>query len=106
MIDKAIVIDGLCAIRRFFEIGQPSQAIIFDSYQNIIDGAIELINDQQSQIAILVATQRELCEIMKEQECAKIKEPDCRICGQSHCKYYHESRKPTECKSYIRMEGR
>lgn len=43
---------------------------------------------------------------MKEQGCAKIKEPDCRICGQSHCKYYHESRKPTECKSYVRMEGR
>ena len=45
-------------------------------------------------------------ETMKEQGCAKIKEPDCRICGQSHCKYYHESRKPTECKSYVRMEGR
>ena len=43
---------------------------------------------------------------MEKQGCAKIKEPDCRICGQSHCKYYHESRKPTECKSYVRMEGR
>jgi len=95
MLDKENIVKGLGAIRRFFEIGQPSQAIIFDSYQNIIDGAIELIHDQQSQI-----------EIMKEQECAKIKEPDCRICGQSHCKYYHESRKPTECKSYIRMESR
>ena len=44
--------------------------------------------------------------LLKEQGCAKIKEPDCRICAQSHCKYYHESRKPTECKSYVRMEGR
>ena len=35
-----------------------------------------------------------------------IKEPDCRICGQSHCRYYHESRKPPECRSYICMEGR
>lgn len=43
---------------------------------------------------------------MERQGCATIKEPDCRICGQSHCKYYHESRKPTECKSYIRMKGR
>ena len=42
---------------------------------------------------------------MKEQGIAKIKEPDCRICGQSNCKYYHESRKPTECKSYARMES-
>lgn len=98
MIDEAVVIDGLCAIRRFFEIGQPSQAITFDSYQNIIDGAIKLIRDQQSQITMLVAA--------KEQGYAKIKEPDCRICGQSHCVYYHKSRKPTECKSYIRMEGR
>ena len=50
---------------------------------------------------------RDAISLLKEQEgCAKIKEPDCRICGQSHCKYYHESRKPTECKSYIRMEGR
>ena len=106
MIDKAVVIDGLGAIRRFFEIGQPSQAISFDSYQKIIDGAIELIHDQQSQIAMLVVAQHELCEMMKEQGYAKIKEPDCRICGQSHCKYYHELRKPTECKSYIRMEGR
>ena len=35
---------------------------------------------------------------------ATIKEPDCRICAQSHCRYYHESQKPTECKSYIRKE--
>jgi hypothetical protein len=48
----------------------------------------------------------ELLKKQEEQGCAKIKEPDCRICGQSHCKYYHESQKPTECKSYIRMEGR
>lgn len=161
MIDKTIVIDGLGAIRRFFEIGQPSQAITFDSYQNIIDGAIELIHDQQSQIAMLVAAQHTMAEIMGEKQnrinieqtldetygvtggicptcgnwiksahsfcgfcgqpigwkkrllgvgiekqgCATIKEPDCRICGQSHCKYYHETRKLTECKSYIRMEG-
>ena len=44
--------------------------------------------------------------LLKEQGCAKIKEPDCRICGQSNCKYYHETRTPTECKSYVRMEGR
>ena len=44
--------------------------------------------------------------LLKEQGYAMIKEPDCRICGQSHCKYYHELQKPTECKSYIRMEGR
>lgn len=67
--------------------------------------ALDVIRDMQSQIAMLVAAQHELCEMMKEQECAKIKEPDCRICGQSHCKYYHETRKPTECKSYVRMEG-
>ena len=66
--------------------------------------ALDVIRDLQSQIAMLVVAQHELCEMMKEQGHAKIKEPDCRICGQSHCKYYHESRKPTECKSYIRME--
>lgn len=104
MIDKAVVIDGLGAIRRFFEIGQPSQAITFDSYQNIIDGAIELIHDQQSQIAMLVVAQHELCEMMKEQGYAKIKEPDCRICSQHTCRYYHELRKPTECKSYVRSD--
>ena len=48
----------------------------------------------------------ELLKKKEEQGCTKIKEPDCRICGQSHCKYYHESQKPTECRSYIRMEGR
>ena len=120
--------------------------------------ALDVIHDLQSQIAILVATQHTMAEIMSEKQnkinieqkldetygvtggicptcgnwiqsahsfcgfcgqpigwkqkimteqgCAKIKEPDCRICGQSHCKYYHESRKPTECKSYTRMEGR
>ena len=36
---------------------------------------------------------------------ATIKEPDCRICAQSHCRYYHESQKPIECKSYVRKEG-
>ena len=66
--------------------------------------ALDVIRDLQSQIAMLVVAQHELCEMMKEQGCAKIKEPDCRICGQSHCKYYHESRKPTECRSYIRNE--
>lgn len=37
-------------------------------------------------------------------ERAIIKEPDCRICAQSHCRYYHESQKPVECKSYIRKK--
>ena len=42
--------------------------------------------------------------LLKEQGTANIKEPDCRICGQSHCKYYHETRKPTDCKSYVRCD--
>ena len=32
------------------------------------DDAIELINDLQSQIAMLVAAQHELCEMMKDNE--------------------------------------
>lgn len=47
MIDKAVVIDGLRAIRKFFEIGQPSQAITFDSYQNTIDDAVAMLNKQE-----------------------------------------------------------
>jgi len=49
----------------------------------------------------------EIIALLKEQEeqgYAKIKEPDCRICGQCTCRYYHELRKPTECKSYVRSE--
>ena len=67
MTDEDVVIDGLCAIRRFFEIGQPSQIITFDSYQNIIDSAIELIHDKQNQIAMLLIAQHELFEMMKKQ---------------------------------------
>ena len=33
-----------------------------------------------------------------------IEEPDCRVCGQSSCRYYHETRKPKECGSYVRYE--
>lgn len=46
----------------------------------------------------------DVLELLKEQGTANIKEPDCRICGQSHCKYYHETRKPTDCKSYVRCD--
>ena len=68
MIEKENIITGLGAIRSFFEIGQPSQTIIFDSYQNIIDGAIELIQDQQNQIAMLVRAQHTMCELMQEKQ--------------------------------------
>lgn len=33
-----------------------------------------------------------------------IKEPDCRVCGQSSCRHYHKTRKPKECGSYVRYE--
>ena len=48
MLDNNTVINGLGIIRNFFEIGQPSQSAIFDSYQNIIDGAIQLLKEQQN----------------------------------------------------------
>lgn len=83
---------------------RPEQDTVDYKVYEVLDDALDLIHDLQSQIAMLVVAQHELCEMMKEQGCAKIKEPDCRICGQSHCKYYHESRKPTECRSYIRNE--
>ena len=85
---------------------RPEQDTVDYRVYEVLDDALDLIHDLRSQIAMLVAAQHELCEMMKEQRCATITEPDCRICGQSHCRYYHESRKPTECKSYIRMEGR
>lgn len=83
---------------------RPEQDTVDYKVWEVLDDALDLINDLRSQIAMLVAAQHELCEMMKEQESAKIKEPDCRICGQSHCKYYHESRKPTECRSYVRVD--
>ena len=141
---------------------RPEQDTVDYKVYEVLDDALELIHDLRNQVAMLVATQHTMSEIMsekqnrinieqtldetygvtgglcptcgnwiqsahsfcgfcgqpigwkkrlfddgmKEQGCAKIAEPDCRICGQSHCKYYHESRKPTECKSYVRMEGR
>ena len=141
---------------------RPEQDTVDYKVYEILDDALELIHDLRNQVAMLVATQHTMSEIMsekqnrinieqtldetygvtgglcptcgnwiqsahsfcgfcgqpigwkkrlfddgmKEQGCAKITEPDCRICGQSHCKYYHESRKPTECKSYVRMESR
>lgn len=48
MLDNNTVINGLGIIRSFFEIGQPSQSAIFDSYQNIIDGAIQLLKEQHN----------------------------------------------------------
>ena len=51
---------------------------------------------------------RDALELLKEhsdkqkQGVAIVKEPDCRICAQRTCRYYHELRKPTECKSYVR----
>lgn len=41
---------------------------------------------------------------MSERGVAKVQEPDCRICSQCTCRYYHELRKPTECKSYVRSD--
>lgn len=35
---------------------------------------------------------------------SQIEEPDCRICAQSSCRHYHETRKPGECGSYVRYE--
>lgn len=35
-------------------------------------------------------------------EVACIEEPDCRICGQSSCRHYHETKKPKECGSYVK----
>ena len=85
---------------------RPKQDTVDYKVWEVLDDALDLIHDLQSQIAMLVTAQHTMAEIMGEKHgCAKIKEPDCRICGQSHCKYYHESRKPTECRSYIRKEG-
>ena len=68
MLDNNTVINGLGVIRSFFEIGQPSQSAIFDSYQNIIDGAIELLNDQRQQIIMLVGAQHSIADLMKNPE--------------------------------------
>ena len=40
----------------------------------------------------------------QKQGVAIVKEPDCRICAQHTCRYYHDLRKPTECKSYVRSD--
>ena len=79
---------------------------VIEALQYLISGeCTDTQFDYLDEIKTAIAMLKEQ-EIMDEKSVAKIKEPDCRICGQSHCKYYHESRKPTECKSYIRMEGR
>ena len=69
MLDSNTVINGLGIIRSFFEIGQPSQSAIFDSYQNIIDGAIQLLKEQQNK--------REVDTPIKPH-----------IVQCNHCKYY------------------
>ena len=33
-----------------------------------------------------------------------IREPDCRICAQSSCRHYHETRRSDERASYVRYE--
>ena len=31
-------------------------------------------------------------------------EPDCRVCAQTHCRYYHNTMKPKECKSFVKAD--
>lgn len=51
----------------------------------------------------------QIMDALKEQEAevkgfAIVKEPDCRICAKHTCRYYHDLRKPTECKNYERSD--
>lgn len=48
-------------------------------------------------------TKESVLALFRKQE-TYIKEPDCRICGQNSCRYYHETKKPEECGSYVRYE--
>ena len=83
---------------------RPEQDTVDYKVWKVLDDALYLIHDLRSQIAMLVGAQHELCEMMEKQGYAKIKEPDCRICAQHTCRYYHDLRKPTECKSYVRSD--
>ena len=47
---------------------RPEQDTVDYKVYEVLDDALDLIHDLRSQIAMLVAAQHELCEMMKEQE--------------------------------------
>ena len=53
---------------------RPEQDTVDYKVWEVLDDALDLIHDLRSQIAMLVGSQHELCEMMKEQGCAKIAE--------------------------------
>ena len=46
----------------------PEQDVVDYKVYEVLDDALDLIHDLQSQIAMLVVAQHELCELLKEQE--------------------------------------
>ena len=56
--DREKVIEGLKAMREFFGFGLPSQAPVFEAYQNILTDTIALLKEQQERIETLESLRR------------------------------------------------
>jgi hypothetical protein len=54
---------------------RPEQDSVDYKVYEVLDDALDLIHDLRSQIAMLVGTQHELCEMLKEQDTKKNRIP-------------------------------